>query len=129
MKAFILISLAFLSSLLAACASGPSKSLLEERAGYNNNNMPPMTVNSASGSVRYVPTRIPEKVMVAWLHAKELPSKDYFWGSWLSVIVAPEGWEMTKVEVLKSDKLKARRTEERPLASPPKQGKISSKLK
>lgn len=129
MKVFIHILLASLTSLLVACASDSKKSLLEERAGYGINNMPTVGVNGTSGSVRYVPTRIPEKVMVAWLHAKELPSKDYFWGSWLSVIVAPEGWEMTKVDIPKNERKKQKHTEDRPTVPPPKKDKKTLQVK
>jgi len=76
---------------------------------------------SGNGSVKYVPTRVPEKVITPWLHAKELPSKDYFWGAWLSVIVTPEAWEMKKVEVAKVEKVKTtKRTQDRPTSAPPK---------
>ena len=119
MKAFTLISLAFLSSVLIGCASTNQKSLLEERAGYG---VAPPNVNlSGAGSVKYVPTRIPETVIVPWLHAKELPSKDYFWGAWLSVVVMPETWEMKKVEIPKSEKKKAtKRTPDKPSGPRPK---------
>ena len=99
MKAFILISLAFLSSVMVGCASTNQKSILEERAGYGRE-IPNVNL-SGSGGFKYVPTRVPEKVIVPWLHGKDLPSKDYFWGGWLSVIVEPEAWEMTKVETPK----------------------------
>lgn len=119
MKAFTLISLAFLSSVLVGCASTNNKSLLEERAGYGFN-APNMSL-SGNGSVKYVPSRIPEKVITPWLHAKELPSKDYFWGAWLSVIVTPEAWEMKKVEVAKVEKVKTtKRTQDRPTSAAPK---------
>lgn len=120
MRAFTLISLAFLSSLIVGCASTGEKSLLEERAGYGGTS-PPNVNLSGSGSVKYVPTRIPETVIVPWLHGKELPSKDYFWGSWLSVRVKPETWEMKKVEVPNTKQKSAKRTQEKPmLPSPPK---------
>lgn len=97
MKEFTLISLACLSSIFVSCASGDKKkSVLEERAGYGF--APPPVAINGSGPVKYVPTRVPERVLVAWLHAKELPSKDYFWGSWLSIVVTPEAWEMKRVE-------------------------------
>jgi hypothetical protein len=127
MKEFIRILIVCSISLLAACASDSTKSLLEERAGYGVNNMPSINIHGGSGSVRYVPTRVPERVMIAWLHAKELPSKDYFWGSWLSIIVAPEGWEMTKVDVPKGDKQKLKHTQDRPTILPPKAAKSRSK--
>ena len=116
MKEFIHILLAFSISGLTACSSEPTKNLLQERAGYGVKT-PPMGLNG-SGSVSYVPTRIPERVAVAWLHAHELPSKDYFWGSWISVVVAPESWEMTKVAAPKTNKQKIPRTEARPASVP-----------
>lgn len=119
MKAYTLISLAFLSSIFVGCASTHKKSLLEERAGYGFN--PPNVSLSGNGSVKYVPTRVPERVITPWLHAKELPSKDYFWGAWLSVVVMPEAWEMKKIEVAKTEKVKTtKRTQDRPKTSPPK---------
>lgn len=78
------------------CATKTEKSLLEERAGYDVKAPPNGMSEVYSKGVRYVPTRVPEKVVVAWLHPKELPSKDYFWGAWISVLVAPESWEMKK---------------------------------
>ena len=98
MKASILISLAFLINCISGCSSAPTKTILEERAGYGVNTFPQGL--EEVGDVQYVPTRIPEKVVVAWLHAHELPSKDYFWGSWISVLVAPENWVMKKVAVV-----------------------------
>lgn len=103
MKEFILILLACLSSIFVGCASGDKKnSVLEERAGYGF--VPPNIGANGSGPVKYVPTRVPERVLVAWLHAKELPTKDYFWGSWLSIVVTPESWEMKKVEISRKEK-------------------------
>ena len=119
MKAFTLFSLVFLSSFVIGCASNNQKSLLEERAGYGVT--PPNVTLTGSGPVKYVPTRIPETVIVPWLHAKELPSKDYFWGAWLSVVVKPETWETRKVEIPKSEKKKStQRTPEKPQQSRPK---------
>ena len=118
MKVFILISLAFLNSLLLGCATTNEKSILEERAGYGFN-PPPIGMNGSSDT-KYVPTRVPEKVVVAWLHPKELPSKDYFWGAWISTVIAPESWEMKKVAVSKPEKKQPKGKVERPLKSPPK---------
>lgn len=122
MKAFTLTSLVFLSSFFVGCASTGQKSLLEERAGYGG--APPPSVSlSGSGSVKYVPTRVPETVIVPWLHGKELPSKDYFWGSWLSVRVKPETWEMKAVEVPAAAKPTVKRTQSKPQATPGSKGK------
>ena len=119
MKGSILILVSFSISGLIGCSSTPTKSILEERAGYGVN-APPLGQIGSSGGVRYVPIRVPEKVVVAWLHAHELPSNDYFWGSWLSIVVAPEGWEMKKVDVPKTDSSKVKRTPDRPNVKPPK---------
>jgi len=97
MKAFTPILLAFLSSIVSGCATKKGPSLLEERAGYAA--APPAMSLAGNRNARYVPTRVPEKVIVAWLHAKELPSKDYFWGAWLSVVVEQETWEVKPVQM------------------------------
>lgn len=122
MKAFILILLAFSTSFFLGCSSQPTKNLLEERAGYGFK-APSLANIGKSGDVRFVPTRIPEKVVIAYLHDHELPSKDYFWGSWISIVVEPESWEMRKVEVPKADK-SMKRTLEKPKTkrpNPPKE--------
>lgn len=119
MKGFILIllsfSISFSISCFMGCSSAPTKNLLEERAGYGVN-LPSIDSLGTKGGVRYVPTRVSERVIVAWLHAKELPSKDYFWGSWLSIVVAPESWEMKKVPIPETSGPKARpRTQDKPI--------------
>lgn len=118
MKAF-LISLVCSTSVLCSCAHN-EKTLLEERAGYEEK--APHLGSDGGGDVRYVPKRVPEKVVVAWLYAHELPSKDYFWGSWLSIVVSQEAWEMSKVEVPISSKEKMK-TPPRPKTSAPKKVK------
>jgi hypothetical protein len=124
MKVSILISLAFSISLVA-CSSAPTKTVLEERAGYDVKG-PPLGSLGASGGVKYVPTRIPEKVVVGWLFPHDMTSKVYFWGSWLSVVVEDESWAMIKVDVPKTDK-KSKRTADRPKATPPKKSKTPPK--
>lgn len=120
MRAFTLISLAF-SISLCACSSTRTKTVLEERAGYDVKG-PPLTSLGGSGGVKYVPTRIPEKVVVGWLFPHDMPSKVYFWGSWLSIVVEDESWAMMKVDVPKTDK-KAKRTQDRPRSPAPKKQK------
>ena len=124
MKAFTLISLAF-SISLCACSSAPTRTVLEERAGYDMKE-PPLSSLGNSGGAKYVPTRIPEKVIVGWLFPHDMPSKVYFWGSWLSIVVEDESWAMMKVEVPKADK-KEKRTTDRPKTSPPKKQKTQIK--
>ncbi|MGE3758010.1 MAG: hypothetical protein AB7H97_09645 [Pseudobdellovibrionaceae bacterium] len=99
--------------------------MLEERAGYDMKG-PPLSSLGNSGGVKYVPTRIPEKVIVGWLFPHDMPSKVYFWGSWLSIVVEDESWAMMKVEVPKVDK-REKRTTDRPKTSPPKKQKTQIK--
>lgn len=120
MKAFILISLACLSSVVVGCVS-KEKSILDERAGYGMK-VPDMSMGN-SGNFKYVPSRVPEKVVVGWLHKKELQPKVYFWGSWLSIIVTGETMELKKVEIPKSEEKKGKE-QQRPGTKYPK--KISS---
>lgn len=116
MKVSILISAAFLSNFLLGCASTPTKSLLEERAGYG---VTPPNVNlSSAGSTKYVPTRVPEIVIVPWLHDKPLSKTEYFWGGWLSVVVAGETWQMKAVEAPRTTKGKAQKTINKPQPRP-----------
>lgn len=124
MKVSTLISLAFLTSL-CACSSTPTKTVLEERAGYDIKG-PPLSSLGNAGGVKYVPTRVPEKVVVGWLFPHDMPSKVYFWGSWLSIVVEDESWAMVKVDVPKADK-KAKRTMDRPKAPTPKKPKPQAK--
>jgi len=112
MKVFILTSLVFLISLGGCSSSEKKPNLLEERAGYKIDSIPIAGIGQ-SGSVQLVPTRVPEKVVVAWLHEHDMPSKAYFWGSWLSIVVEDERWEMVKVDVPSADK-KTQRTPEKP---------------
>ena len=124
MKVFTLISLAF-SISLAACSSAPTKTVLEERAGYDVKG-PPLGSLGESGGVKYVPTRVPEKVVVGWLFPHDMTSKVYFWGSWLSVVVEDESWAMVKVDVPKADKT-SKRTPDRPKAVQPRKSKVLAK--
>jgi hypothetical protein len=36
--------------------------------------------------------RLPPKVVNVWVHAHETADHEYFWGAWLSVVVAGEEW-------------------------------------
>ena len=121
MKAFILLSLALLTNVITGCASEGPKPILEERAGYGSK-LPPFQLDKTEDRVRYVPTRVPEKVAVAWLYAHEMPSRDYFWGSWISVVVSSESWQMAKVEIPKEER-NAVKENPRPHAAAPKSSK------
>lgn len=112
---FIAICLALSISVLGGCASS-DKNLMEERAGYDIRTPPMLLPNEKNGKpVAYMPVRVPKRVALAWLHGHELPSKDYFQGGWLSVLVSQETWEMKPVELPRETKktkaLKAKKSD------------------
>ncbi|MBS1983565.1 MAG: hypothetical protein JST16_05275 [Bdellovibrionales bacterium] len=39
-----------------------------------------------------MPTRTRARVVPAFLHPTEFPTKDYFWGGWISLVVEKDGW-------------------------------------
>lgn len=96
--------LALSISILASCASS-EKNLMEERAAYDIRTPPMLLPSEKNGkAVAYIPVRVPKRVVLAWLHGHELPSKDYFQGGWLSVLVSNETWEMKPVELPRENK-------------------------
>ena len=98
------ISLALLISFVTGCSSS-QKNYLEERAGYDLRTPPMLLPNEKNGKpVAYMPTRVPKRVVLAWLHGHELPSHDYFQGAWLSLLVNGETWEMKPIEIPKETK-------------------------
>ena len=101
------IFLALLISFIAGCSS-TSRNYLEEYAGYDIRTPPMLLPNEKNGKpVAYMPTRVPKRVVLAWLHGHELPSGDYFQGSWLSILVHNERWEMKPVEIPPKETKKA----------------------
>ena len=49
-----------------------------------------------------VPARTRPKVAAVWIHPHEMASRDYFWGGWMSVVVEPDQWVLTKPGELKA---------------------------
>ena len=90
--------LACLSSLeLVACAhdAAPGLKMLNTRADYEAEapEVQTLTLGTADGSgAEMVPVRVPPKVVNIWMHPHETPDHEYFWGAWLSVVVAGEEW-------------------------------------
>lgn len=111
---------ALLTSVLVGCASTDHEQELEKRAGYNLPPLPKAAIGIGQGGFHYVPTRVPERVAVAWLFPHELSPKEYFWGAWLSVTLAPEGWEMMKIPAPKNAKSLEPRAPEKPLGAKPR---------
>ena len=98
----IVTLLAFLSSvpLVHGCAhdQAPSLRMLETKADYLATEPEAQTLAlgtaAADGDGGNVPVRLAPKVAHIWLHAHETPEHEYFWGGWLSVVVAGEEWGM-----------------------------------
>lgn len=43
-----------------------------------------------------IPTRTRARVVAAFIHPTELPSRDYFWGGWVSLLVEKDGWVFSR---------------------------------
>ena len=97
MRVSTLTSAAFLSSALIACSStSDSARMLDLRSQTPD----PFAMRSLSikegGISGYrgapMPTRTRARVVPAFLHPTEFPTKDYFWGGWISLVVEKDGW-------------------------------------
>lgn len=101
-QAYIVILLALLTSNIIGCSTNP-KNYLEERAAYDLRTPPMLLPNEKNGKpIAYMPVRVPKRVVLAWLHGHEMPSKDYFQGAWISLVVNDESWEMKPIELPKA---------------------------
>lgn len=47
-----------------------------------------------------VPVRTTAKTAHIWIFPHETPSKEYFWGGWISVVVEGDRWEIERPGVL-----------------------------
>lgn len=104
MKVILIHFLVFLSSfIVVGCASSEKNSILEERAQYNVQ-LP--GINSRKmNSLK--PLKALEKTTLVWIHSKALPSRDFFWGAWVSMTYRPEVYE--KVIVPRKPDLKPKK--------------------
>ncbi len=80
-----------------------SLKMLDRRADYEDKENPrPSTdtnlreagLNGFSSSP--IPVRTRPKVASIWIHSHEMASHDYFWGGWMSVVVEPDQWVLSK---------------------------------
>ncbi|MBM4253414.1 MAG: TraV family lipoprotein [Deltaproteobacteria bacterium] len=98
-----------ITSLLIVCSTSlsaasclhraESKNLLEERADYGSRE------KAEAGSLKLtdaevkrepttgIPIRTPPKVAQIWIYPHETPTKEYFWGGWISVVVEGDRWQ------------------------------------
>lgn len=104
MKAFTAISAALLisSEILSGCSINRADSLrmLDGRAEYEDPKATHDLVIKEAGLDGFregpVPVRTRPKVAAIWIHPHEMASHDYFWGGWMSVVVEPDQWLLTK---------------------------------
>lgn len=79
-----------------SCAhEATSAQMLESRADYQATDPEAQPVSLAATVAENgagVPVRLPPTVAHVWLHAHETAEHEYFWGGWLSVVVAGEEW-------------------------------------
>lgn len=106
MKVSIRTSLVLLSSFgLVGCGSlnrAESQRMLDARAGYGEVTS---SLSLKEGGVEGfrnhpTPTRNRARVAAIYAHPHEMPSRDYFWGGWISVVVEQDQWVMSKPELV-----------------------------
>lgn len=89
--------------VLEGCATNRADSLrmLDNRADYSSSTDPLGQLGIKEGGLDQfrnspVPVRTRPQVAAIWIHRHETPSKDYFWGGWISVVIEQDQWVLTK---------------------------------
>lgn len=100
------VSLLFFS----ACQNrAPSLRMLDSRSGYgsgpddeevglyqrgrqSHESQPSHEVSGSSRSLEAMVRKSAPRVARVYIYPHELPSKDYFWGGYVSVVVTPDEW-------------------------------------
>ena len=73
--------------------------MLDTRADYDNGDGPDLSLQEGGiEGFRMSPTPVRTRARVAAvrIHPAEMPSHDYFWGGWISMIVEQDQWILTK---------------------------------
>jgi hypothetical protein len=131
LRASIATSVVLASSFLViGCGSlnrAESSRLLEERAGYGG--PAKNDISFQEGGVEGfrnspVPTRSRARIAAVYAHPHEMPSRDYFWGGWISVVVEQDQWVMSDPKLVP----KAKAVEELPLFLNPGKNPIPIEL-
>lgn len=92
----------FLSGCLHRAESGQ---MLEKRADYEGAERDEMaSLKLEGGLMGNVPTRSTPRVAHIWIFPHETPTKEYFWGGWISVVVEGDKWELEKSERILPEK-------------------------
>ena len=108
MKKIIRLLTVCLTSVIATSCLHRADSLrmLEVRADYDGKNKEEASelklgddhaLREANGAV---PVRTMPKTAQIWIFPHETPSKEYFWGGWISVVVEGDRWEIERPGVL-----------------------------
>jgi hypothetical protein len=78
--------------------------MLDERAAYESDSEPHRVSIEERGIDGFkhspVPTRSRARVAAVYAHPHEMPNHDYFWGSWLSLVVEEDHWVVSKPELI-----------------------------
>lgn len=86
--------------LLVGCASSQSARMLNERSEYDNPALLQQLLLKEGGVEGFknspVPIRTSSKIAAIYIHRTETPTRDYFWGAWLSTEIEPPQWVLTK---------------------------------
>ncbi len=108
MRAFIAISVVLASSFLIVCCGSmnraDSQRMLDARASYGGA-VEKEDISFQEGGVEGfrnapAPTRSRAKVSAIYAHPHEMPSRDYFWGGWISVVVEQDQWVMSSPKLV-----------------------------
>lgn len=99
MRPFIRISLALMTNLALLFATGcqnraPSLRMLDARSGYGAGPDDEEVALYQRGrqSTESLVRKSAPRVARVYIYPHELPSKDYFWGGYVSVVVSPDEW-------------------------------------
>ena len=103
------LALALIFSTLPACQNrAPSLRMLDHRAGYDDLDErevglyqrgkvdlnSPQAFNKSNALFQ----KSAPKVSRVYIYPHELPSKDYFWGGYVSLVVSPDEWVVENVD-------------------------------
>ncbi|MGK5086907.1 hypothetical protein WDW86_05065 [Bdellovibrionota bacterium FG-2] len=103
-KNMFIIGTFALFSISACTNRAPSLRMLDSRAEYEGAaevQIPSMR-EAGIGDFKNspVPIRTKPKVAAVWVHPHETASRDYFWGGWMSILVEPDQWMLTKPKTM-----------------------------
>lgn len=112
MEKIIHLLIVCLTSVIATSCLHRADSLrmLEVRADYDGKNKEEASelklgddhaLREANGAV---PVRTMPKTAQIWIFPHETPSKEYFWGGWISVVVEGDRWEIERPGALAPQK-------------------------